>query len=256
MIIFVTATYNEQKNIGRLLQRTKEKAEGQGLDYKIIVVNDGSTDDTERVVKSLMERIPLYLHSYYPNKGAGEAFRLGFRKALEIGEAGDIIVTKEADNTSDLGTLAELISKIRDGYDVALASCFAKGGRILGVSPLRLILSRGANILLKVFFPIKDVNTYTSFYRAYRYEALKEIFDIYGDALIEESGFECMPELLIKFSRNVKFKIAEVPTILDVNKRIGKSKMRIFKTIKGVLRIILREGIIYRIKKRFKDEDN
>lgn len=248
MIVFVIPAYNEAQNILNLLNKTHEMMLREKMPFRIIIVNDGSTDDTVKLAESLKDRMPIEIYSHYPNKGVGEAFRVGFRRALQICEDGDIVVTKEADNTSDLTILQQMISKINDGNDVVLASCYAKEGGIIGTTLFRLMLSRCANLLFKQFIPIKRINTYTSFYRAYSSTALRQIYNLYRDKLIEQNGFECVVELLIKFSRNKKFKIEEVPMVLYGDRRIGKSKMRVFKTIKGVLKVILKEGLIYRIR--------
>lgn len=252
MLIFIIPAYNEEKNIATLLKKTKEKMEAHRFNYKIIIVDDGSSDNTKELVGSLKKEMPIHLYSYYPNKGVGEAFRQGFRLALDIAKEGDIIVSKEADNTSDLNILDQLISKIREGYGLVLASCYAKGGVVLGTTVFqRQVLSRGANMLFKLFVPIKNVNTYSSFYRAYSFKALEQMHSDYGDKLIEENGFECMVELLIKFSHNPNIKITEVPMVLDGSKRAGKSKMRVLKTIRGFMKVIFKYAVLYRIKRIF-----
>lgn len=243
MLIFITPTYNEEKDIEELLKQTKEKMAAEGLNYKIIIVDDGSTDRTVELASLFKDRykIPLEIYRNSKNKGPGEVFRSGFRVALAgtlVDE--DIIITKEADNTSDLGILKDMIKKIHEGYDVVLASCYAKEGRVIGTTIDRVILSKGANLLLKFFFPIRDVNTYSSFYRAYKATSLKRVFDRYGERLIQENGFVCMVELLIKLNRWGRLKIAEVPMVLRADKRTGKSKMRIIKNIFGYLKIIIR----------------
>lgn len=252
MIIFIVPVYNEAQNIVNLLARTHHEMERSGLAYKIIVVNDGSTDATEKKVESLAGKFNIELCSYYPNKGVGEAFRVGFRRAIAIAGDSDIIVTKEGDNTSDLRILSKLISRINDGYDLVLASCYAKEGAVLDAPLLRRILSRAANMLLAFCIGIKGVHTYSSFYRAYSTRSMKEMFSIYDGRLIEQDGFECMVELLIKFGRHKKFKIAEVPMTLDGSRRVGRSKMRILKTIKGFVRVILKHAVLYRLKQIFK----
>lgn len=252
MLIFIIPAYNEEKNIAALLRKTKEKMHAHGRDYKVIIVDDGSSDNTKEAAEAFKKEMPINLCSYYPNKGVGEAFRQGFRLALDIAKEGDIIITKEADNTSDLNILERLISKIQEGYGLALASCYAKGGAVLGTTVFqRQILSRGANMLFKLFVPIKGVSTYSSFYRAYSYKALEQMHSDYGDNLIEENGFECMVELLIKFSHNPDIKIAEVPMVLDGAKRVGKSKMRVLKTIRGFMKVIFKYAVLYRIKRIF-----
>lgn len=252
MIIFVIPAYNEAKNLPTLLLKTKEKMEENRLAFRILVINDGSTDGTLEVIESLKADMPVEVYSHYPNKGVGEVFRTGFRKALELAKDDDIIVTKEADNTSDLNILDELIAKIKEGNALALASCYAPKGQVKGTTPFKLFLSKAANFILKLFVPVRGIHTYSSFYRAYNAAALRKLAAFYGDKLIEENGFECMVELLIKFSRAQEIKIAEVPMVLDGSKRAGKSKMRILRTIRGFLRVIFREGIIYPVREFFR----
>lgn len=248
MVLFVVPVYNESQNIVTLLNKTGEKMKNDKFPYRIFIVNDGSTDNTLEVLEPLKDRLPIEILSYYPNKGVGEAFRVGLRRAVSVAAVGDIIITKEADNTSDLNILEKLITRIKEGNDVALASCYARDGAVENTTLFRLILSKTANKIIKLLLPLKNVNTYSSFYRAYNADTLKQMHNTYGDRLIEENGFECMVELLIKFSLNKKYKIVEVPMVLDGSKRSGKSKMRILKTTLGFLRVIFKYGIAYRIK--------
>lgn len=253
MVIFVIPIYNEEKNIPTLLSRTRKICLEEHIDFRMIAVDDGSTDKSLDILKSSKkEDMPLEICSYHPNKGVGEAFRRGFEKALEIGKDTDIVVTKEADNTSDPGILRQLILKIEDGYDLALASCYAKEGKVLGTTFYRKFLSECANMLLKIFVPIKGIHTYSSFYRAYRLGSLRQLSASYKGNLITSNGFECMVELLIKFGKDKRFKITEVPMILQGSGRIGKSKMRVMRTTIGFLKAIFKEGIIGSIKDIFK----
>lgn len=250
MIAFVVPAYNEEQNILTLLEHIRILMTQRGLRYHVNVINDGSVDGTLEKVTSVKHKMPVDIYSHYPNKGVGESFRVGFRRALDICGDDDLIVTLEADNTSDLGIMDQLITKMKDGYDLVLASCYAQQGGVQGTTLFRLILSKGANLFLRFFFPI-SVSTYSSFYRVYRAKALREMRAHYGDRLIEEDGFECMVELLVKFARHPKrMRIAEVPMILDGRKREGRSKMKVLRTINGFLKVIIKQGILYRIISR------
>lgn len=247
MIIFIIPAYNEDKNLERLLRNTKEKMERDGFDYKILIINDGSSDRTKEIAESMKNEMPIEIYSHYPNRGVGEVFRRGFDIALNIAKDDDVIVTKEADNTSDLGIINKLIEQLDNGYEISLASCYAKGGGIEGTTFIRMIMSRTANTMLKIFFPI-GISTYSSFYRAYSAGALKNLFKKYNGELLEEDSFECMVSFLIKLKRYGNLNIGEVPMILKGNRREGKSKMKVFRTIFGFLRVIYKEGILYRLK--------
>ena len=173
------------------------------------------------------------------NKGVGEAFKRGFSYVVEVAEDSDIIVTKEADNTSDLSIMDAMIHKINDGSDLVLASCYMPGGDINGANLYRKILSSCANFLLRMITSLRDIHTFSSFYRAYRASLIKKACAAYGDNLIEEKGFSCMAELLLKLSK-FDIKITEVPMVLNSGLRKGKSKMKTLKTIGGYLRLIIK----------------
>ena len=225
MILFIVPAYNEEKNIGLLLEKTKKKMDEIKYDYKVIVVNDGSTDKTKEIVESYKDSIPVEVISHYPNKGVTETFIVGFERALRIAEIDDIIITKEADNTSDLGILEAMIKKVKDGKDVVLASCYAREGKVLNTTRFRFILSYSANKVLKIFFPIPGINTYSSFYRAFNAETLKKVFKAYGSRIMTIHGFVCVVEMLVNL-RRFPISFVEVPLILDAKKRVGISKMR------------------------------
>lgn len=229
--------YNEAKNLPLLLESVDKKMKEVGGTYKLVIIDDGSRDGTAELLKAYQGRYPVTLLRHETNKNVGQVFRTGFAHVLAEAKPGDLIVTKEADNTGDLGILPAMLEKINNGNDIALASCYASGGKIVGTTMDRVILSSVANMLLRIFFPIKGVNTYSSFYRVYKADVMKKAFDAYGGRLIEEDGFACMVEMLIKLNR-LKARIAEVPMILRCNLRKGASKMDKSQTILAYFRLI------------------
>jgi dolichol-phosphate mannosyltransferase len=173
------------------------------------------------------------------NKGPGDSFNLGFEYllGLDISNA-DLIVTIEADNTSDIKILERMILNSRAGFDLVLASPYAQGGGFEETTLFRRILSFAANTVLRFCFDVK-VLTLSSFYRVYKPEILKVIKAKYG-TIIEESGFICMVEILIKAIR-CKAQIIEIPMVLYSEKRKGKSKMKIIKTGFSYLKFLLKK---------------
>lgn len=240
MIIFVIPAYNEEENIDLLLSNLDSAMKKLRLKYHIILVNDGSSDTTKKRALAFTGRIPLEIIDHNTNKGVGQVFRTGFARALELAGNEDIIVTKEADNTGELEILDSMVRKIGAGYDVALASCYAPGGRIIGTTIDRLILSFCANFILRLLFSIKGVNTYSSFYRAHKVEALRKAFYAYNGHLIDDNGFTCMVEMLIKLNR-LPIRITEIPMSLRCDFRKGKSKMNKRATMLSYMRLIARE---------------
>ncbi len=241
MIVIIIPAYNEEENIGSLLKRIA--ALGHPLtDYTVLVINDGSVDNTREVVLALQDRMPVRLIDHEVNKGVDQVFRTGFEAALDVACDGDVIVTMEADNTSDLSIMVEMLRRLEEGYDLVLASCYAEEGGVVGTNLYRIVLSKTANALLTLFFPLKGVHTYSSFYRAYQASALRMAHQAYGGQLIEERGFVCMVEVLVKMSY-LPIKIVEVPMILQCDLRKGNSKMKVVRTMIGYLRLMIRSAL-------------
>lgn len=239
MLRFIIPAYNEENNVGTLIENTRKFAESGNHVYQIIAVNDGSTDRTRAILGDMQKRLPLVILDQPVNKGVGEAFKLGFSYVAREADATDVIITKEADNTSDLVILDSMIKKIGEGYDLVLASCYMPGGRVNGTNIYRRILSAGANLLVKSVTSLNEVHTYSSFYRAYRATLIKKAHEVYGEKLIEEKGFSCMVELLLKLAK-LNIRITEVPMVLNGNLRKGRSKMKVLKTIGEYIRLIAR----------------
>jgi len=240
VIVFVIPAYNEAQNIDVLLRGMAAKVEQLGRGAHIVIVDDGSRDGTSAQAETYARKLSLEVVRHPVNRGVGQAFRTGFARALEVAGPGDIVVTKEADNTSDLTILDAMLAKIDAGADVVLASCYAPGGRVEGTTPDRLILSSIANGLVRLIFPLRGIHTFSSFYRAYRADSLRRAFAAYDNRLIEFGGFVCMVEMLVKLGR-LPLRIEEVPMVLKCDLRKGASKMIRSRTIAEYGRLFLRE---------------
>jgi len=263
MIYFLSPFYNEEEFLDKFINdlgKTANKISPKN--YKIFLVNDGSQDQSLKIALSFKKKYPITIISYKRNKGVDFAFKEGFRKIFKTVKRQDIIATLESDNTSDLSILKELIQKIRGGTDVALASCYAKGGGVYGTGIYRQVGSKVFNYIFYLIFPIKGVKTYSSFYRSYNATNLKKAWGAYEGKLIDIKGFACMVEMLIKLSK-LPLNIEEVPMVLRWEGRQGKSKMRIGKTVLGywsiVKELFLKEkfgsnGIVERARKKFQEK--
>lgn len=237
-IVFVVPAFNEEKNIGRLLRNLQAVA-GEVVVKLIIIVDDGSTDSTALIAEEGAGAIPVRVVKHSRNMGVGQVFRTGFLEAIRVVDNDDVIVTLEADNTSDLRILPEMVERIRAGSDIVLASCYAPGGGLVGSNGLRKLLSGVANRILRAIFPYPVVHTYSSFYRVYRPAILMAAMSHYGSRFIVEPGFVCAVEILLKIAL-LPARVEEVPMILALGERTGPSKMRIVRTILGYIGFIVR----------------
>ncbi len=239
MVVIVVPAYNEAENLPHLLDNLRRFMRFMGQRFRIVLVDDGSRDATQDVLAPLARRLPLTVLRHAENRGPGAAFLTGLRAAADMTADDDLILTIEADNTSDLCVVNKMIEQTRRGHDLVLASVYGRYGRVVGAPFSRLVLSKGANLLMKATFRIPRVNTFSSFFRLHRAALIKRAFDAYGDRLIEEPGFICMVELLVKL-HHLGARITEVPMLLDANIRIGDSKMKVLRNIRSYLSLIYR----------------
>jgi dolichol-phosphate mannosyltransferase len=237
MLYFVIPVYNEEMNISELAGSLLKVLPDEKKFF--VFVDDGSKDRTIEMINGSFPKDSVHIITKAENRGPGDSFNLGFEYllGLDISNA-DLIVTIEADNTSDIKILERMILNSRAGFDLVLASPYAQGGGFEETTLFRRILSFAANTVLRFCFDVK-VLTLSSFYRVYKPDILKVIKAKYG-TIIEESGFICMVEILIKAIR-CKAQIIEIPMVLYSEKRKGKSKMKIVKTGFSYLKFLLKK---------------
>ena len=237
MIHAVVPVLNEEPNIAGLVDRLKAAFQPFGP-YRVLFVDDGSTDRTVEVLKGTGPEIETVSHPR--NLGPGAAFRTGFTEVLKTLQPADLVVTLEGDGTSDLAILPRMLSRIRhEDDDIVLASCYLFGGGVKGTALHRLGLSHIANGLVKQTLGLSGLATLSSFFRIYQGRALLRLRDSFGEALFESNGFESQIEILHLAAR-LKLRISEVPMVLDGSRRLGKSKMKILKTSLAYLRLVAR----------------
>lgn len=238
-VIVVLPAYNEEANIGNLLRRIFESLTDENLGFSIIVVNDGSSDRTQQILEEYGREFPLSVYHHESNQGLGATLRDGLREAAEVAVERDIVITMDADESHTPGLMIRMIRMIREGYDVVIASRYQRGSRVYGLSLHRRIISRAASLLMRLLFPTSGVSDYTCGYRAYRAEALKQAYSLYGDSLVDEEGFQCMVDILLKL-RRLPLIFGEVPLILRYDLKRGPSKMRLMRTSTKTLRLLWR----------------
>jgi len=231
-VFIVMPAYNEEQNLPALLPEVSRAVTDSGHEPEIIVVNDGSEDETAPVVEEIAKRLPVRLISHETNLGAPRAFMTGLRAATLDAGPEDVIVLMEADGTNDPALLPEMIRRIETGHDLVIGSRYLSGGSYSKFPVKRLLLSNVANAGLRFLFPIRGASDYTIFYRAYRASILLEGFRVFGDSLIETHTFVCNTELLIKLNLIQTLRISEVALVYRYDLKRGKSKMAVAKTIR------------------------
>ena len=235
----VLPAYNEAENLPPLLDRVRAAWLGR-FPYRVLVVDDGSRDETASVVEAAAHHLPVEVIRHGRNRGLAAAIRTGVHEACRRTTDDDVIVTMDADNSHPPELVSEMLAQLGAGYDLVIASRFARGGREEGVPWRRRMLSRAAGLVFRCVCPIPGVRDYTTGFRAYRAGLLKELWSIHGDRLIEAAAFSVMTELLLK-ARRLRPRIIEVPLILRYDLKEGASKMRLGRTIRDYARLLSRE---------------
>ena len=228
VVCVVIPTLNESGTIEAIIESLEELSDLYHI--RIVVVDDGSTDGTVEIVQESSEKHGnLTLIERGRRLGLGTAIRDGLRAALDQEPAPDFVVTMDADLSHDPGELPSLVEACEENF-LVVGSRYVEGGEIHGWGLHRKAMSRGANILARVFtnVPSKDC---TSGFRCYGAELVREVLPD-----LDSVGFEIQMEILSK-AANRGLNLVEKP--ITFRERVeGKSKLRLWEIFRFTRRVI------------------
>jgi dolichyl-phosphate beta-glucosyltransferase len=197
----IIPAFNESQRIVRTLNRVLSYIAEQGWDAELIVVNDGSRDDTAEIVRHYAEKNAMMRLIENPgNRGKGYSVRNGMLNAL-----GEILLFSDADLSSPIEEAPKLFQAIANGADVAIGSRWLRTDLQIERQPWeRQLFGRVFNLILRVVLGLKFKDTQCGF-KAFSREAAKTIFPLQR---IERWGFD--PELVFLAEKH-GFGVMEVP---------------------------------------------
>jgi glycosyltransferase involved in cell wall biosynthesis len=187
----VLPAYNEQENIAQAVGRALEVLPALATQWEVIIVDDGSRDETATVASSLVaEHYPQVRLLRHPvNQGYGAALRSGFLRARH-----DLVFYTDSDNQFDIGELRYALPMMRDA-DVLI------GFRVYRYDdPIRVFMSWAYNRLVRILFRVR-VRDVDCAFKIFRREVTDKIF-------IETDNFFVDTELVAK-ARKWNFRIVE-----------------------------------------------
>ena len=224
MIWILLPAYNEETDLPNLLVKIKEVLGDN--EYRLVVVNDGSTDSTGKILEQSRDNLNLVVLEHPINRGLGETERDGFEYIAWHAKRDDYLVRVEGDDTHEPKYLFSMIEKLNQGYDVVNTSRFQPGGGQLGVNNYRAFISRMANVFMRMVFGVKGVRDYSCGFRAYRVAVIQDALSIFGNNLIQMRGlgFTSTLEIVVKL-KMMGCRFAEVPFVLRYDQKKGGSKM-------------------------------
>ena len=236
MIFILLPAYNEEKTLPRLLEKIISFSNNHRGKVTTMVCDDSSTDKTLDAIKSFENKMDLTIIHHPINRGLGETSRDLFEKAVSLAKKDDIIIRMDADDTHSPKYIPAMIERLGLGYDIVIASRFARGGGQKGVNLYRGMISRAANLFMKIIFPVSGVREYSCGFRAYRAGIIKKAISIYGNNFIQLKGlgFTGTLEKLIKLNL-IGAKFSEIPFVLRYDLKDSPSKMVTSITTMGYL---------------------
>jgi dolichol-phosphate mannosyltransferase len=210
----VIPALNEAASLAQVLPIVEQALAELGISHEVIVVDGGSADGTQEVVRKAGARL---VSQRLP--GFGGAYRAGFEQAR-----GEFIVTQDADGSHDPSFLKDLWAARTDG-EVVIASRYVPGGTA-DMPAWRALLSRVLNLTFRrgLSLPIRDLS---SGFRLYRRSALQEL-------TLEGTDFNVLEEILIK-ALAAGYSVREVP--FRYKARVaGRSHARLLRFARSYLR--------------------
>ncbi len=197
----VIPAYNEGARLGATLEKVLAYARAQAWDAEVIVVNDGSRDNTADIVRDFSAKNPtLRLVENPGNRGKGYSVRHGMLNAR-----GRVVLFSDADLSSPIEEAPKLFQALEEGADIAIGSRWLRAETQTQRQPLhRQIFGRIFNLMLRITLGLKFKDTQCGF-KAFQQPAVQTIFPLQK---IERWGFD--PETLF-LARKFKFKVREIP---------------------------------------------
>jgi len=222
----VVPCFNESEAIEPLVDRLCDlRADLCDLKtFRVILVDDGSDDDTWQVMQSVTSHLPwIERVRHDQNRGITAAIMTGMRAAET-----EFVATLDSDCTYDPLQMRQLLQMVDSQVTLVTASPYHPQGAVVGVPGWRLLLSKTASTAYAAAINV-PLHTYTSCFRIYRRPDFVNI-------VVRNQGFVGMAELLwvaVRAGGTVK----ETPAILT-SRRVGYSKLRTLPVIAGHLRLI------------------
>lgn len=211
----IIPVHNERDNLPRLWEELRAVVGDWDFSYEIIAVNDGSNDDSRELILTAARDFPtLRLVDRHDNGGMGNALMRGCEEA-----GGEYLVWMMADLSDRLSDIRVLVDKLREGYDLVVASRAIAGGSYGRLGRFKARLSNLYSLVTRRLFriPAHDI---TNAFRGMRRDLVTRVRPLSAD-------FAISPELAIKAGL-LGASITEIPTVYRYRQN-GDSHFKIFR---------------------------
>jgi dolichol-phosphate mannosyltransferase len=214
LLSVVIPARDEEGRIGATVEHLYVELRLHGIEHEIVVVDDGSTDSTWKILEGVKCRIPTL--RAMQNSGAH-----GFGRAIIFGldqARGDAVVIMMADESDDCRDVVRYWEILNQGWDAVFGSRFIRGGGVIDYPPHKLFINRLANLFLRIMFRV-PLNDFTNAFKAYRAKVIDG----------------CRPFLSPHFNLTIEIPLKTIVrgyswTVMPItwrNRRSGISKLKI-----------------------------
>jgi dolichyl-phosphate beta-glucosyltransferase len=201
----VIPAFNEAKKIEATVNEVTEYLSGKGYSYELIIVDDGSEDDTLDIIKrykSINSNGNIKILENVSNKGKGYAVRNGIMQAT-----GDYILFMDADNSTRIFEIERVLPSFKEGFDIVIGSRRLKnvpGNIVISQPSYRHVLGEIYIYISRLFFKI-SVRDYNCGFKIFKNNVAKKIF---SKQMMDDWSFDLETLFL---AEKYCFKIKEVP---------------------------------------------
>jgi len=212
--IVIIPTYNEKENIERMIR----KVFALPHDFHLLIIDDGSPDGTQNIVKQLQNEYPerLFIEERAGKQGLGTAYIHGFRWA--IARQYDYVFEMDADFSHNPDDLLKLYEACTQGADAAIGSRYINGVNVVNWPMSRVLMSYFASVYVRFITGI-DIQDATAGFMCYKRKVLETI----NLDKIKFVGYAFQIEMKYTTIKH-GFKLVEVP-IIFTDRTLGTSKM-------------------------------
>ena len=223
----VIPAYNEEARLPDTLGATISFLSKQDFTFEIVVVDDGSIDNTAQVVRDLSESDErVRLVEYGTNRGKGYAVRTGMMRAR-----GEIRVFMDADNSTTIDHVASFLPLFNDGWEVVIGSRRAKGSKILvHQSRWKEALGSLGNAWIR-FWAVPGIRDTQAGFKAFSAKAANDVFP---RLTLDRWGFDIEA---LAVARSLGYRISEEPITWVNDARTHVTAKAYFQVLFEVLQV-------------------
>jgi dolichol-phosphate mannosyltransferase len=214
LLSVVIPARDEEGRISATVEHLYVELRLHGIDHEIVVVDDGSSDSTWKILEEATCRVP----TLRPLRNTDEH---GFGRAIIFGldhAHGDAVVIMMADESDDCRDVVRYWQMLNEGWDAVFGSRFIRGGGVIDYPAHKLFINRLANLFLRVMFHV-PLNDFTNAFKAYRVRVIDG----------------CRPFLSPHFNLTIEIPLKTIVrgyswTVIPItwrNRRSGISKLKI-----------------------------